>query len=138
DGGFYHANANGTVDNNQPGIFGIRVYDDATNNSKFDNGERFTFSGFGGRYQLVLSPGVHNVREVVATGASETVAPGPITLGSGQIVSDANFGLTKAGPVPGFDGSDSNLPFTLSGITATSAFQTESNNNPTFMGGVAV
>lgn len=98
---FRDVNANGKLDQGEPGLFGVRVFDDVNDNGKFDSGELFTLSGPGGQYIMLLPPGAHNIDEVIPTGLVETVEPGTVLVVSGQITFDQHFGLAKSQTSPG-------------------------------------
>ncbi|MBX7105599.1 MAG: hypothetical protein K1X57_16060 [Gemmataceae bacterium] len=98
---FYDKNSNGKLDTGEPGIPGIRIYSDLNGNGALDNGEPRTLSNWAGQYRLLLAPGTHTLREIVPAGATETVAPGTVTVVGGQVVHDALFGLNFAAPFAG-------------------------------------
>lgn len=102
---FADLNGDGVRQHTEPGMHGVRVYDDADGNNQFDPGEASTLSSLSGVYLLRLPPGVHQLRQIVPPGFAQTVGPGPITVMSGLVVGGANFGNHPLGPSPFAPGS---------------------------------
>lgn len=97
---FNDINGNGVKNTGEPGLSGWTIYLDLNNNGKLDAGEPSTTTDSNGNYSFTdLGPGTYYVREVGQPGWVQKVAPSPITLTSGQNVTNADFGNQGQGTI---------------------------------------
>ena len=105
------ANANGVIDNNEPGLSGWTLYLDANGNSKFDAGEVTATSNNSGDYTfLSLAGNTTYTVGLVSRPIGRQTSPRPLppgtytaTIGAGpfQQVSGQDFGVQLLGTISG-------------------------------------
>jgi protocatechuate 3,4-dioxygenase beta subunit len=103
--------ADGTRDDGESGLQGVRVYLDANNNGRPDAGERDTLTNVGGAYAFTNLPaGVYRVRQVRPEGFRVT-APAEgvhrVELAAGGMAT-ADFGDTRKALIKGVVFNDAN------------------------------
>jgi autotransporter-associated beta strand protein len=86
-----------------PGIAGVRVFDDANGNDAFDLGEQFTFTDANGNWQLIFnSDGPRTIRAVPPASFVQTTPQPPLfVLTAGQTITDVDFGLFQLATITG-------------------------------------
>jgi hypothetical protein len=109
------ANSNGTFDGGETGLAGEQVFLDLDNDATRDFGEPIEFTDGTGAYTFAdLEPGSYTVRVVVPAGATVTQPAGGayvnVTVVSGQVVANRDFGLLVPGSISGivFNDDDAN------------------------------
>jgi parallel beta-helix repeat protein len=107
---FQDTNGHGSQQAGESGLSGWTVYLDANKNGSLDAGETSTVTNISGQFTLSnLSPGTYTVRQVLPTGWAQTTAnPADITVSSGALVSNVNFGDFQKVTLSGLVFQDSN------------------------------
>lgn len=91
-------NSNGVQDAGDEGLQNWRIYVDANENSQYDDGEAYTYTGSDGAYQLLdLDPGTHTIAEELQADWTQTFPAGSGTHvvafgGLGEEITGISFG----------------------------------------------
>jgi cyclophilin family peptidyl-prolyl cis-trans isomerase len=93
---FNDQDGDGVHDANEPGLQGFTIFSDANENQVLDDGEVSAMTDADGNYVLRLAPGSHSIREVPATGFSQTLPQDPdsysLVVKIGDEIADLDFG----------------------------------------------
>lgn len=98
------ANGNGVRDGGEGPLAGVTIYIDVDNDGVFNPDDPSTVTGLTGAYEIAgLLPGTLTIREVPPPGYYQTFpvgfAPHTVTLASGDVASDLNFGNAPLAPI---------------------------------------